>query len=174
MKRAMIFLMTVLFAVSVTNGYANGTGKKHNAPIKKVEGTVVSQLAKRSLPEDFGNVSDLQWQRGIMFDEATFTRDGKRLTAYYDSEGSLVGTTETKKYSDIPAKGREEISLKYKDYKPSNVILFDDNESNETNMFPSGSQLDDEDNFFVELENGPSKLVVKVSLIGEVEYFTKM
>ena len=56
------------------------------------------------------------------------------MTAFYDENGDLVGTTYPKKFTDLPANAQMEIKTKYKDYKIGPVVLYDDNEANDTDM----------------------------------------
>ena len=90
------------------------------------------------------------------------------MTAFYDNDGKLVGTTMIKTFADVPANGQKQIKKKYKDYTVGPVIFFDNNEFNETDMMLYGLQFDDEDNYFVELTKGNSKIVVRVNSAGDL------
>src|ERR1700737_1215330 len=68
--------------------------KKKGQKLRKLEGDVVSELAKSHFYADFGDVSDVKWERRDVFDVATFTKDGQKITAYYDYDAELVGTVE--------------------------------------------------------------------------------
>ena len=92
----------------------------------------------------------------------------------FDYHQNLVGTTETVNFTDLPAKGQQEINKRYADFKIGQVIFFDDNEWNETDMIMYGSQFNDADNYFVELSKGNDKIVVRVDVPGYVYYFTKL
>ena len=56
----------------------------------KLENKDVSYQAKQQFQQDFENVSGVEWKRTNYFDEATFTKDGEKMTAYYDNEAQLV------------------------------------------------------------------------------------
>jgi hypothetical protein len=184
MKRMLIFAMTALFAVSVMSGHALNTDKRTDkdektaksgkVTLKKLEGSVVSQRAKNSFEADFGNVANVEWRRGTMFDEVTFTKEGKTLTAYYDIDAKMVGTTEVSSFESLPAKAQETLKSKYRDYKVAQVIFFNDNLTSDSEMYLYGTQFEDEDNYFAELTNASNKIVIRISLKGDVEYFTKM
>ena len=96
------------------------------------------------------------------------------MKAFYDGDGSLVGTTSSITFAQIPAKGQKEINTKYKGYKIGPVVFFDDNENNETDMILYGLQFDDTDSYFVELTKGQDKIVVKVDPAGFVDFFMKL
>ena len=185
MKKLAIFSVFTLFAFSLMagqtpkseKGQGQETKKEQKAarvPLKKLEGNVVSDEAKKNFILDFSDVKDAQWKRSGTFDEVTFTKDHKQLTAYYDSGGMLVGTTSAREFSDLPDKGRQEIKSKYKDYTVNQVIFYDDNESNPTDMILWATQFDDEDLYFVELAKGINKIVVMVTPAGKVSMFKQL
>jgi hypothetical protein len=177
MKKLAILAMTVLFAMAVLQTQAQETNteaKSEMKALKKLEGTKVSELAKTHFFTDFGNVTNPVWKRSGTFDEVTFTKDGKKMTAFYDENSELVGTTTAKTFADLPAKSQQEIKTKYKDYSIGQVIFFDDNEWNETDMIMYGSQFNDSDNYFVELSKGKDRIVVRVDVPGYVYFFTKL
>jgi hypothetical protein len=154
---------------------AKKEAKAERKELRKLEGAEVSTLSKSSFLSDFGNLSDAVWRKSEVFDEVTFTTDGKEETAFYDNDASLVGTTSVKTFDDLPYKGQLEIKKKYKDYTTGPVIFFNDNnEANETSMLLYGIQFDDEDNYFVELQKGPSRIIVRVNSGGQVFFFKQL
>jgi hypothetical protein len=185
MKRLAILTIMILFVLSVVQVQSQNTPKEQKkeakkemkserVALKKLEGKTVSPLAKDSFVVDFGNLPNVTWRRTTNFDEATFTKNGKSMTAYYDISGKLVGTTAAATLADLPAKGQQEIKDKYKDYTVSAVIFYDDNELNETDMMMYGIQFDDADNYFVELVKGTNKIVVMVNMAGNVKFFKQL
>lgn len=142
--------------------------------LRKLEGKDASYQSKGQFSIDFANATDVTWTRSSYFDEAIFNKDGKQMKAFYDIDAHLVGTVTAKTFSDLPASAQKNITKRYKDYKIDNVIFYDDNEANETDMILYGSQFDDEDNYFVELSKGTEKLVLHVSTDGDVAYFQKL
>lgn len=184
MKKLFVFLMTALFAVSVVSGHAPNTDKRTDKNTKSVKSgkvaikrpteKAVSYISKTSFTADFGKATNIEWRRGTMYDEVTFTIRGKTRTAYYDSEGKMVGTTEISSFDNLPAKGQEAINTKYKDYTVSQVIFYNDNLLNETEMYLYNKSFEDEDNYFAELENSSEKIVVKIDPEGHVDYFAKL
>ena len=179
MKKIIIVSLVFLTAISLAQGQTKKeeTKKEQKAErtaLKKLEGTNVSKFAKDNFRIDFGNAQNVQWKRNGTFDEAEFTMDGKKMTAFYDIEGKLVGTTSQAKWSDLPAKGQAEIKSTYKDYTVGPVIFFDDNEANETDMVMYGIQFDDADTYLVELVKGTKKIVVQVDKQGMVNFFKQL
>jgi hypothetical protein len=188
MKKLAILSGTFLFIVAVGQGQAQKEDndkenvketkselKTERIALRKLEGKNVGVLAKNNFSKDFSDAKDVQPMRGINFDEFLFTnKDGNRIKAYYDYDGNLVGTTQSKTFADIPLKGQKEIKEKYKDYTIGDVFFYDDNEMNDTDMMLYGLQFDDKDLYFVELTKGPSKIVVQVDMQARVSFFKKL
>lgn len=145
--------------------------KANRKALRKMENTEVSSVARQQFNTDFGDIPNVKWERSANFDEATFTKDGKELKAFYDVDAKLVGTVEVKEFKDLPSKAQEFINRKYKDYTKVAVIYYNDNENNETDMLLYGQQFDDADNYFVELKKGNENIVLQVDPIGWVYFF---
>lgn len=148
--------------------------REERKALRKLEGPQVSYMSREHFEDDFDKASDVHWKRTKYFDEATFVNDGQKMTAYYDFKNDLVGTTQIKSFTDLPAAAQKFINKKYKDYHIGKVVLFDDNEINETDMLLYNHQFDDEDNYFVELQQGAKDIVLQVDMSGEVSFFTTM
>jgi hypothetical protein len=142
--------------------------------LRKLEGSEVSYQSKEAFYKDFGNIPVTKWVRGMYYDEATFMKDGQEMTAFYDYDSELVGTTTHKQFSDLPLSAQKYINKKYSDYSKGDVILFDDNEYNETDMFLYGSQFEDEDNYFVPLKKNNQEIILQVNMSGNVSLFKKL
>lgn len=174
MKKLGILLMAFLFSWSLIQGQTKES-KSSGKPLKKLEGTTVSQKAKDNFRVDFPNATNPEWARLGTFDQVSFTgQAGKKMIAYYDYDGMLAGTTQSRSFADLPAKAQQEIKSKYKDYTVGTVIFFEDNKLSDTDMVLYGIQFDDADNYFVELSKGASKIVLKVSAEGEVFFYKQM
>ena len=134
----------------------------------------VSDLTKNQFVTDFPDAKNARFVKTKNFDEVAFMSGKKKLSAYYDYDSKLVGTTQ-KKPLRIYLRMHKRKSLKSMQTTLSTaVIKFDDNESNETDMIMYGTSFDDADNYFVELKNDSKAIVVKVDLSGEVSFFTNM
>lgn len=134
----------------------------------------VSNLTKNQFAIDFPKARNVRFVRSNDFDEVLFTSGKKQLKAYYDYDNELVGTTQSKTFADLPQNAQKEILKKYAGYTPREVIKFDDNESNETDMVMYGTPFDDADNYFVDLQSGNKDVIVKVDLAGNISLFKEM
>lgn len=148
--------------------------KTAHKELRKLEGNQVSSRAKDSFLSDFGAIDNVKWERGAQFDEATFAKAGKTTTAYYDYSAKLVGTTTNRKFSDLPAKAQKEIKSRYKDYVTGAVVMYDDNEDNDTNMYYYGTQFDDADHYFVTVSKGGKETILMVAMEGQVSFYKQV
>lgn len=148
--------------------------KEEKRVLRKLEGEAVSDAAKINFATDFENTGNVQWKRTEHFDEATFIKDGQEVTAYYDYAAKLVGTTQNKSFNDLSVIAQKKIKERYKGYKIGEVIFFDDNEANETDMIFDDIQFDDEDIYFVTLEKAGKKTIVMVNKDDDISYFTTL
>ena len=168
----------IIAALAVTGAQAQTLAKEvrkeHRAEKHAAARQEVSSRSKDSFYADFGQVADAKWVRGPQFDEVTFTKDGQKQTAYYDSHFILVGTTADKKFADIPAKAQKEIEKQFKNYAIGAVVEYKDNENNDTNMLLYGTQFDDADHYFVTVSKGKEADVLMVKTDGQISFFSTL
>lgn len=131
-------------------------------------------ISKEQVYNDFGKVNIIESEKSKLFDEVTFIKDNHTLTAFYDTQSQLVGTTERKKFDELPAKAQQRIKNEYKGYSVGDIMLFDDNEQNETDMVLYNQLFEDANNYFIELTKGNKKIVVESNTDGEISYFTRL
>lgn len=142
--------------------------------LRRLGGTETSYQAKQEFISDFGNTTVTKWERTDNYDKATFTKDGKEFTAYYDADAKLVGTTSYRTFGDIPMSAQKQINKEYKDYVKGDVLFYDDNEANETDMTLYGLQFADTDSYFVELQKGNQKIILQVLMDGQMFFFKQL
>jgi hypothetical protein len=142
--------------------------------LRKLNGKEVGSQAKQQLMIDFGTTADTNWERTTHYDEATFMKDGKTLTAFYDYDSKLVGTTTNKTFSDLPVIAQQFINENYKSYNVGDILEYDDNGLIRSGMMFFNQDFTDVDSYFVELKNDNKKIVVQVNMAGTVSYFTRL
>lgn len=147
--------------------------KETRKAMRKLEGSEVGSLTKTAFYSDFGDITVTKWERKPAFDVASFTKDGSAKKAYYDAESKLIGTTTQKSFPDLPASAQKDILKRHPDYKVSEVIQYDDNETNPSDMVLFDTIFEGADNYFVKLTKGSQTLVLKVTTSGEVSIFSK-
>ena len=148
--------------------------KEEKKELRAFKGTEVNYQAKQQFLKDFGDVNVTSWERTYDFDKATFTKDGQIMSAYYDIDANLIGTTMDKTFDDLPAKAQKYINSKYGSYSKSGVIFFDDNEFNETDMVLYNQPFEDADNYFVELQKDSKEIILRVNMNGDVSFFKQL
>lgn len=148
--------------------------KEEKATLRKQEENEVAYASKEQFAKDFGSTTAIAWRREGNFDVAEFMNDGVKQSAFYDPESKLIGVTSKKAFTDLPLQAQSLINRKYKDYTKEAVILFDDNQENQTDMILFGHSFEDADNYFVELSKDNKRIVLKCDMEGRVSYFCSM
>ncbi|WP_320052607.1 hypothetical protein [uncultured Acetobacteroides sp.] len=149
--------------------------KEQRRELRSLRGKLVSEQTKSQFNVDFGNLSDVKWERTKDFDKATFTKDGQIMTAYYDIDAQLVGTTSPKMFADLPAKSQKKINTKYKDYTIGQVIYFDENENYDPDyMVLYNTPFEHLDHYFVELSKDSKRIILIVTKEGDVSIFREL
>lgn len=148
--------------------------KEDRKELRKLEGTEPTYQSKEAFMGDFPDASNISWEREKFFDVASFTLNGVAEKAYYDINSELVGTIVQKSFSDLPLPAQKDINKHYAGYQKGKVIMFDDNEYNDTDMELYGVQFEDADNYFIELKKGAKDIVLQVTPEGGVYFFSEI
>jgi hypothetical protein len=147
------------------------SGKKETKKQKLNE--IIAQ-ASDEFNEEFGPEPDVKWKKEGLFYRARFSKEGQHFKVYYDEQAKQVGSISRKSFAELPANAQQYIDSAYKGFKKKNVLYFDDNELNETDMILYGKQFEDMDSYFVELKKGHKKIVLKINTTGEVSFFKQL
>jgi hypothetical protein len=157
--------------ISFTGHKVSKEQREENRTIRREKAaTTPNYTTDQHFQNDFPNATNVSWKRAG-FEEATFTLDNKEMKAFYDYNHDLIGTTTTVDYSTLPIAARKFIEKHYSDYTLQQVIMFDDNEYNESDMVLYGNPFDDADNYFIELSNNNKTIVLQSNMEGMVTYF---
>ena len=172
---AAVILTGVFFTASAGNGKIDKESRKQQRKEKRELRREewlhsVNIATEDQFDYDFPNAKDVTWTRSV-FNEAAFTDGDIQKIAYYDMENNLVGTTNYVDFSVLPAKAQRYISKKYKGYRIDKVILFDDNEANDTDMYLFNASFEDQDSYFPVLSKGPKQVILRVTTDGNVSFF---
>ncbi len=134
----------------------------------------VGVLTKSQFANDFPDATNVHFESTKDFDKISFVQGAKEFTAYYDYQSQLVGTTEKKSFADLPSNAQYEILRKYAGYAIADVVEFNDNQSDNSEMILYGNSYHDGDNYFVELKSNSKAILVKVDLSGRVDFATTL
>jgi hypothetical protein len=134
----------------------------------------VSGITKSQFANDFPDAMNVHFESKRDFDKISFMQGAKEITAYYDYQSQLIGTTEMKSFNDLPSNAQNEILDKYPGYTIADIVEFNDNQSINAEMVLYGNSYDDGDNYFVELKANSKAILVKVNLSGGVLFATTL
>lgn len=194
MKKLMVLIMVFLFSISLVFAQNEEKTKKIIKTEKEIkekieeakqetkqelrrielEGSDVSKKVKEAFNDDFGNNTDVVWERDDYYYVAKFTEDGYTKKAYYDFDSQLIGVTWFVTFADIPERAKEKINDKYKDYEIGEVLFYDDNEIVDVDFFILETQFKHEDNYFIDLKNESKHIILRVDSEGDVHFFKEI
>jgi len=89
---------------------------------KKDDSKNISYNAKKQLASEFADAKDVTWTANDEYQKATFTLEGKKLTALFDIQGNYLGATQVVNFSELPAEAQKSILKYYKDYSFSDAL----------------------------------------------------
>ena len=135
---------------------------------------VVGGPTKSQFANDFPDAMNVHFESTKDFDKISFMQGSREITAYYDYQSQLIGTTEKKAFADLPQHAQKAILEKYAGYAIADIVEFNDNQSNGTETILYGSSHDDGDNYFLELKTNGKAILVKVDLSGRVDFATTL
>lgn len=142
--------------------------------LRDLKAADVNEYSKAQFKKDFANIQNVQWKKTNGFDEGILTKAGIKTSAFYDTYANLVGTTTMKIFADLPNDAQKAINKEYKGYATKEIVYFDDNENNDTNMIIYNFPFEDVDSYFVQLTKDNKNIAVQVRLNGAVSYFTQI
>ena len=171
-----IYAQSGTFAMAGSRKEARKERHERKITLRTLKGSEVSFQSKQAFDRDFSNATNMVWTHDVYFDKVSFLNEkGVPMSAYYDYDARLVGTTAPAKFTDLPVAAQKDIAKHYSDYEKAPVIFFDDNEANETDMILYGMQFEDADNYFIELKDKKNQpVVLRVDMLGNVEFFAEM
>jgi hypothetical protein len=178
MKKLIVASMAIVLLLGFAQIIAKSAANKGIISVEKVsvkknskksEAGHVNALTKRKFNQHFGNLSNTVWVKSNTLDKVTFTKDGNKNVAYYNSDSRLVGTS----FATIPEQALSDLQTRYKDYSIGSVIFFDKSEANAIAKLVYGTQLKEE-NFLVELTNDRAKIVVQVNVKGGISVINQI
>ncbi len=188
MKKLIVISMSFLMLMFTTTSNARDSrrmalnsvrnsvkeSKMERKEIRNEDRNLVSDMSIDAFQTDFGNIPNVIWEKDSEFDIASFTQNGKKHKAFYNSESELVGTATPETFANLPKDARKEINKNYKDYSVDKVIYYKDNQDNDYNTLLYGVQFESADNYFVELSKKNENIVLQVNPEGNVFFFKEL
>ena len=137
-----LLTMVVSFGAFAGNGTDNGKEK-------------VSGYTKSSFNTHFYGAENVTWTTSSRFQKATFTKEGKTITAFYNAQNELVGTTQLVSITDLSAKAIKNLVKSYPNYQMGEIIKYSGNE----------------EVYYVNLKNENENFLVEITADTNVRFF---
>ena len=118
----------------------------------------VNNKIKHNFGYDFKNVQDVKWSARDSYVVASFNLNDKGTQAFYDFDGSLIGTAQAVAVDNLPLSAKRTLAKKYSNYVVSETISFEKN---------------DEVTYFISLSNNKESVVLQVK-DGQVSFYKKL
>jgi hypothetical protein len=104
----------------------------------------------------FSGAQNITWDVTEQYVSAAFVLDDEEITAFFKTDGELIGTSQKVELKALPAKAIKRIKKEYSSYKITDSIEF---------------THDDEKAYYVMIEDGNKKQILEVSVLGSVSVF---
>lgn len=143
-----LFIMALLAIATGTSAFAGPN--------------TISAKVNEHFSASFKNAKNVNWKTDNKFDKASFVIDGKKVQAFYDEFGDLIGTSKTYDFDKLPKSAIETITTKYTypDYQLKDCI-----------EFVSGGN---ETNYYISMARKNETVVLEITTGGMVSVFAKM
>lgn len=102
--------------------FATAAGFATEKVEKKDDSKEISYNAKKQLESEFAGAKDVSWTVNDDYQKASFTLEGKKLTAIFDVQGSYLAATQLVAFDELPAEAKRSITKFYKGYEFSEAI----------------------------------------------------
>ena len=97
---------------------------------------------------EFTTATEVEWKASTDFYVASFSMNGQRVNAYYNTDGNLMGITRNITSAQLPVGLQNSMKKNYSTYWISNLFEVANNEGT---------------SYYVTLENGSKKIVLQSS-----------
>jgi hypothetical protein len=154
-------LATLVSALFGLNVYAAKDDKKNDD--KTVS---VTYKTSNQFDADFKDATNVTWKTGTRCQQADFTVDGQRMSAFYSFDGQFMGLTHNVSVKAIPAKAMEKIEKQYKGYSVGRVIVLQTNTTLNPDLDPVA--------YFVDLRNDDKEVLVRITPQSNIEFFQQI
>ncbi|GEO04328.1 hypothetical protein AAE02nite_19920 [Adhaeribacter aerolatus] len=135
-------MLVVSFGAFAGNGTDNGEEK-------------VSGYTKSNFNYQFNGAENVTWASSARFQKATFTKEGKTLTAFYNNQNELVGTTQVIQITELSPVAIKNLVKSYPNYQMGEIIKYSGNE----------------EVYYVNLKNESKNFLVEITPDMNVQFF---
>ncbi|EOR94862.1 hypothetical protein ADIARSV_1967 [Arcticibacter svalbardensis MN12-7] len=157
-----IFYLAFLVLALSTKGFADDKNESKEAN--------VSYFAENNFLNKYQAAKDVKWRVTNNFQKAVFTLDGQKLSAFFDSNGEYIATTQYVAADKIPAVGQRRLTKLYNDYKVNEVVRYDfDGEAASPLQMLTGKRFYNTI-YFANIKKGNANVLVKITPDGDVSF----
>ena len=149
--KPLFIILTALTTVFTTASFANSTNPKP-------EGDKVTPAVLKSFENTFTNAQEVDWSISNNYYKVAFNMNGQYVTAFYGATGNLIGLTRNISSTQLPISLQAELKKEYNGYWISDLFEVANDEGT---------------HYYITLENGETKLVLKGSTDGNWNTYQK-
>ena len=108
----------------------------------------VNEKVLHAFNTEFVNAQEVEWTISSDYFKASFGMNGQRVSAFYNTDGELMGLTRNIPSSQLPVRLQTSLSKEYSKYWISDLFEVSNNDGT---------------SYYLTLENGNNKVVLKSS-----------
>lgn len=117
------------------------------------EGNKVNFTVLNNFKAQFKDVSEVQWKSIKGYTKATFVLNNKKMEAFYNPDGEMVGTSQAISLDELPINAKRSFAKKIEGYTVKEAIRFEGKE---------------ESAYFISAENEKGSVILQVEDNGSV------
>ena len=109
----------------------------------------------------FTTAQEVNWSSDVNFEKVSFLENGIKKEVFYTHQGELIGSAKTFAFDKLPKSALQTITTKYTypEFQLQDVIEF--------------VNADGDNTYFVSMDNANMKIVLEISVYGQVTVFSK-
>jgi hypothetical protein len=108
---------------------------------------------------DFTNAENVHWTSTKNYLKASFTLNNKKMEAYYEHDGSMIGTASAININELPVSAKRIFAKKYGSFTVKEAILF---------------EATSDTAYYVSAEDEVQSLIITISSEGIASVFKKV
>jgi hypothetical protein len=123
--------------------------------------TTVNRKVLTHFTNEFTDAKNVNWKVTSQFVEAIFLIEGKKMQAFYNTDGDIIGRSQSFAFNKLPKPALKEIIKKYPfpTYQLQECILF--------------TNCEGDNKYFVSFNTAKEKLVFEISVLGGINEFKR-
>jgi hypothetical protein len=123
--------------------------------------SLISTKVSEHFTASFSKAKNVSWNTNSKFDQVTFQLNNETLNAFYDKDGSLIGTSKSVNFEKLPKSALETLTTKY---------TYPNYQLKECIEFVSATN---EKNYYVSFDKKDEKIVLEITKSGVVSLFDR-